>query len=400
MQPPKAPRARDAGQRIAYASSLLQGGWLADSTPTRRHRRCFLSHRGGPHSSGSPTRSTPEGSKPTARRAGHESCAAFDGRQRQVRLRHRLRPRAAHGNRKPPSWAEVGDPRTMEPGADLMLLHPDGKEEVLVARRGTRVDRRPVRLVRRPVGLLRQVARRAPATRARTSTRSTCRRGRSCSSRSRSSRRTPAPPTGRRRRCRRGASTTSARVRCPAAVVFVSDRNAFKAQQPGLRPERARAATLRHGRRRRQRRVHRPPEPRHGPASGHPQGRPASCSARSNRRGCAAITCGASGRSTPTARNWGPLVSAFEIGNGTADSSHFQTQLSDGSIVVESYYNLNNFGFGTYFKFPSRPPEGYAAVRPGYKHDPRNAHAAARPPRRRPRHLHPVSRSAPTASRR
>ncbi|MFO0965005.1 MAG: hypothetical protein U0793_05365 [Gemmataceae bacterium] len=29
-------------------------------------------------------------------------------------------------------WAEVGDPRTMEPGSDLMLLHPDGSEEVLV----------------------------------------------------------------------------------------------------------------------------------------------------------------------------------------------------------------------------------------------------------------------------
>src|SRR5262245_64989386 len=29
-------------------------------------------------------------------------------------------------------WTEVGDPRTMEPGADLVLLHPDGKEEVLV----------------------------------------------------------------------------------------------------------------------------------------------------------------------------------------------------------------------------------------------------------------------------
>src|SRR4051812_8193167 len=29
-------------------------------------------------------------------------------------------------------WAEVGDPRTMEPGADLMLLHPDGTEEILV----------------------------------------------------------------------------------------------------------------------------------------------------------------------------------------------------------------------------------------------------------------------------
>src|SRR5205823_6893300 len=29
-------------------------------------------------------------------------------------------------------WAEVGDPRTMEPGADLMLLHPNGSEEMLV----------------------------------------------------------------------------------------------------------------------------------------------------------------------------------------------------------------------------------------------------------------------------
>src|SRR5262245_51514381 len=32
----------------------------------------------------------------------------------------------------PSRWAEVGDPRTMDPGADLMLLHPDGAEEVLV----------------------------------------------------------------------------------------------------------------------------------------------------------------------------------------------------------------------------------------------------------------------------
>ena len=60
------------------------------------------------------------------------------------------------------------------------------------------------------------------------------------------------------------------------------------------------------------------------------------------------------------------LAWQFEIGNGTADSTHFQTQLSDGSIVVESYYNLNNFGFGTYMKFPPRPPEGYAGFGPGY----------------------------------
>src|SRR3954469_9237127 len=33
-------------------------------------------------------------------------------------------------------WAEVGDPRTMEAGADLVLLHPNGQEEVLVAVKG------------------------------------------------------------------------------------------------------------------------------------------------------------------------------------------------------------------------------------------------------------------------
>jgi hypothetical protein len=41
--------------------------------------------------------------------------------------------READGRSK---WAEVGDPRTMEPGAELMLLHPDGKEEVIVPVKG------------------------------------------------------------------------------------------------------------------------------------------------------------------------------------------------------------------------------------------------------------------------
>src|SRR5205809_2542010 len=51
----------------------------------------------------------------------------------------------------------------------------------------------------------------------------------------------------------------------------------------------------------------------------------------------------------PDGTRWGPLFSAFEIGNGTANSTHFQTQLSDESLVVENYYNLNNFGFGNYY---------------------------------------------------
>src|SRR3954453_15150912 len=75
----------------------------------------------------------------------------------------------------------------------------------------------------------------------------------------------------------------------------------------------------------------------------------------------------------PGGSHWGPLLSAVASGNGTADSTHFQTQLSDGNIVVESYYNLNNFGFGTYYKFPPQAPEGYPAFGSRHKPDPRNA---------------------------
>src|SRR5262245_49141419 len=38
-----------------------------------------------------------------------------------------------HGDRRRGSWAEFSDPTRMETGADLMLLHPDGKEELLVS---------------------------------------------------------------------------------------------------------------------------------------------------------------------------------------------------------------------------------------------------------------------------
>src|SRR6185503_8499108 len=34
---------------------------------------------------------------------------------------------------KEASWAEFSDPTRMELGADLMLLHPDGSEELLVS---------------------------------------------------------------------------------------------------------------------------------------------------------------------------------------------------------------------------------------------------------------------------
>ncbi|MEZ4682428.1 MAG: hypothetical protein R2932_50305 [Caldilineaceae bacterium] len=38
-------------------------------------------------------------------------------------------------------WPEVFHPARVEPGSDLLLLHPDGSEEVLVAGPGWRGDR-------------------------------------------------------------------------------------------------------------------------------------------------------------------------------------------------------------------------------------------------------------------
>src|SRR5262249_46062073 len=69
----------------------------------------------------------------------------------------------------------------------------------------------------------------------------------------------------------------------------------------------------------------------------------------------------------PDGTNWGPVLRAFRT-----NTYHFQTQLSDGSLVVEEYYEHNNFGFGTYLKFPVSAPAGYAAFGPGQRSDPRN----------------------------
>lgn len=50
----------------------------------------------------------------------------------------------------------------------------------------------------------------------------------------------------------------------------------------------------------------------------------------------------------PDGRKWEPVVSAFK----KSKVFHFMTQTSDGSIVFEDYYNLNNFGFGTLHAIP------------------------------------------------
>jgi hypothetical protein len=73
----------------------------------------------------------------------------------------------------------------------------------------------------------------------------------------------------------------------------------------------------------------------------------------------------------PDGTNWNPLVSAFDPG-GAPNGFHFQTQLSDGEIVFEEYYNQNNSGFGALLKMPPSPPAGYAAFGPARMDDPRN----------------------------
>jgi hypothetical protein len=73
----------------------------------------------------------------------------------------------------------------------------------------------------------------------------------------------------------------------------------------------------------------------------------------------------------PDGTDWGPIYSAFHTG-GAPDAFHFQTQLSDGSIIAEQYYNQNNSGFGAYHKLPASPPEGALAFGPGWLGDPRN----------------------------
>ena len=57
----------------------------------------------------------------------------------------------------------------------------------------------------------------------------------------------------------------------------------------------------------------------------------------------------------PDGTNWNPLVSAFDPG-GAPNGFHFQAQLSNREIIVEQYYNQNNSGFGAYIKL----------ARPGY----------------------------------
>jgi hypothetical protein len=68
----------------------------------------------------------------------------------------------------------------------------------------------------------------------------------------------------------------------------------------------------------------------------------------------------------PDGTNWEPIISALYGSGGADDGFHFQTQLSDSNLVIELYYNQNTQGFGTYFKLPPRAPAGVPQFGPAY----------------------------------
>jgi hypothetical protein len=67
----------------------------------------------------------------------------------------------------------------------------------------------------------------------------------------------------------------------------------------------------------------------------------------------------------PDGRNWSPVVSAFR----SPQAFHFMTQLAGEDLVVVDYYNLNNNGFGALYRLPVRPPPGEPAFHGAFPDD-------------------------------
>ena len=276
------------------------------------------------------------------------------------------------GDKERPHWAEVGDPRTMEPGSDLMLLHPNGSEEVLVPVKPQEAiadpfvsfDGKSVYYAKMHDALNHKGA---DLYKIEVKTRKIVQLTQQIFT----------PNTGAADWSKTSLPKWGVYNLGPTPVpggklAFVSDRNAFKGVNTGYAPN-ALALQL----------FVMDDDGSNVECIGHlnlgmalhpvilKDGRLMFSSLESQSLhshhlwGLWTIN--------PDGSNWSPLFSAFEIGNGTADSTHFQAQLSDGSIVAESYYNLNNFGFGTYYKLPAQVPDGYPAFGPAYKPDPNNA---------------------------
>jgi hypothetical protein len=66
----------------------------------------------------------------------------------------------------------------------------------------------------------------------------------------------------------------------------------------------------------------------------------------------------------PDGRHWDPVSPA-----SSAVAFHFMTQLSNTDLVVVDYYNLNNNGFGALLRLPVNPPTGTPRFYPAFPED-------------------------------
>jgi Hydrazine synthase alpha subunit middle domain len=279
-----------------------------------------------------------------------------------------------HGDERPTGWAEFSDPTRMEQGADLMLLHPDGSEELLVSGKDGSVMDPYVSFDGESVFYAKFIDTRhsgADIYKIHVKTRRV----------TRLTDQTFTPNTGAALWLKNYRFPENGQTRlpygvfnlgpCPAPggrIVFTSNRNAhvpprgypkytlqlFAMDENGGNVEQIGYLNI--------------------ACALHPvilkDGRILFSSLES--QGMHNPILWAVWSIHPDGTNWGPVVSAFAT-HGAPSGFHFQAQLSDESVIVEEYYNLNNNGFGTYFKLPPRPSKGVPAFGPGWLGDPRNA---------------------------
>jgi hypothetical protein len=272
-----------------------------------------------------------------------------------------------HGDNKQIAWTEVFNPIRAEPGSDLVLLHPDGTEEVLVEAGADAItdpfvsfDGQSVYYARifniKKPGNDRPVSHHSDVFRIHVKTRKIVQL----------THQTFTPNTG----IATGKFATPGIYNlgpCPlpgGRVIFTSNRNGY-APTKGYTPTTLQLFTM-------------DDDGNNVELIGHlnvnsalhptilKDGRVMFTSYES--QGLRDLRNWALWSIHPDGTNWGPLFSGF------VDSSalHFMTQLSDGHVVVEEYYNLNNLGFGTYYKFPLPTTPGEPAFGSAYRGDARN----------------------------
>lgn len=67
----------------------------------------------------------------------------------------------------------------------------------------------------------------------------------------------------------------------------------------------------------------------------------------------------------PDGRLWQPVISAFH----QPQAFHFMTQMGNQDLVITDYYNLNNNGFGALYRFPANQPPGTPAFFSAFPND-------------------------------